>query len=77
MMRIYETTATHRLEEKASALGYQLEIRLIEPHEDGRYFVTASKGIALGKPAPLGWTDEEAIGTLRRRTWISGRLNVF
>jgi hypothetical protein len=76
-VRIYETTSTHRLQDLAAGLGYQLEIRLIEPHEDGRYFVTASKGIPLAKPAALGWTDEEAISTLRRRTWMSGRLNVF
>ncbi len=76
-MRIYETNATHRLEELAAGLGYQLDIRIMEPHEDARYFVTAVKDVPRKPPAPLGWTDEEAIHSLRRRTWISGRLNTF
>ncbi|MCM2371919.1 hypothetical protein [Aporhodopirellula aestuarii] len=76
-MRIYETSTTHRLEEKATQLGYRLQIRLIEPHEDGRYFVTAVQDVPVKSPFPLGFTDEEAIETLRRGTWKSGRINLF
>ncbi len=76
-MRIYETVATHRLEDKALKLGYQLDIRVIEPHEDGRYFVTAIRDVAMKTPAALGWTDEEAIETLRRGTWKYGRLHLL
>ena len=76
-MRIYENTATHRLEDQALKLGYQLDIRLIEPHEDGRYFVTAVREVPLKTPAPLGWTDEESIETLRRGTWKYGRISLF
>ncbi len=75
-MRIYDTVATHRLEEKARALGHELEIRVIEPREDAFYFVTAVEGRALKTPAPLGWTDEHAIETLRRGTW-AGRTDTF
>lgn len=77
MSRIYETNATHRLEEIAAQLGYDLDIRIIEPHEDAHYFVTAVKDVPKPNPAPLGWTDEEAIDALRRRTWMSGRLNTL
>jgi len=77
-MRIYETTTTHRLEILATQLGYQIEIRVIEPHEDSRYFVTAIRGVPVKTPSPLGWTDEEAILALRRRSWMSGRIsNLF
>lgn len=76
-MRIYETVATHRLEDKADELGYQLDIRVIEPHEEGHYFVTAIRQVPVKTPAALGWTDEEAIETLRRGTWKHGRINVF
>jgi hypothetical protein len=76
-MRIYETVMTHRLEEQADKLGYQLEIRVIEPHEDAHYFVTAIREVPMKRPAPLGWTDEEAIETLRRGTWKYGRINLF
>lgn len=65
------------LEGIAFKLGYQLDIRLIEPHEEGRYFVTAIRQVAMKTPAALGWTDEESIETLRRGTWKSGRLTVF
>jgi hypothetical protein len=76
-MRIYETVATHRLEDTALKLGYQLDIRVIEPHEDGRYFVTAIRDVTMKTAAPLGWTDEEAIETLRRGTWKYGRLHLL
>jgi hypothetical protein len=77
-MRIYETTTTHRLETTATQLGYQIEIRVLEPHEDGRYFVTSIRGVPVKTPSPLGWTDEEAILALRRRSWMSGRIsNLF
>jgi hypothetical protein len=76
-MRIYETLTTHRLEDKAKKLGYELDIRVIEPHEEGRYFVTAVRTVRRKTPAPLGWTDEEAIDTLRRGTWKYGRIRLF
>lgn len=76
-MRVYETLATHRLEETASKLGYQLEIRVMEPHEDARYFVITVRGVPMKTPAALGWTDEEAIDTLRRGTWKYGRISLF
>ena len=76
-MRVYETVATHRLEDKAAKLGYMLDIRVIVPHEDGFYFVTAIKEVPMKRPSPLGWTDEEAIETLRRGTWKHGRINLF
>ena len=52
-------------------------LRSEEPHEDGRYFVTAVRSVPRKTPAPLGWTDEEAIDTLRRGTWKYGRLRLF
>ena len=76
-MRIYPTTQTHYLEEKARALGYDIDIRVIEPHEDARYFVTAIKDVALKNPSPLGFTDQEAIETLKRGTWKAGRIDGF
>lgn len=76
-MRVYESQTTHRLEEIAKGLGYQLDIRIVEPHEDARYFVTANKGVAMKCPAALGWTDEQAIDSLRRGSWKHGRLIDF
>lgn len=74
-MRIYENPTTHRLEEKAEELKQKLEIRIIEPHKEGRYFVTAVNGQKLRNPASLGWTDEHAVNSLRRNTWIGARLD--
>lgn len=76
-MRIYQTLITHQLEDRANKFGYQLEIRVMEPHEDARYFVTAVRSVPLKTPAALGWTDAEAIETLRRGTWKYGRLSLF
>lgn len=74
-MRIDETTTTYRLEEneaqlgyREAQLGYRLEIRIIEPAEETLYYVTANKQVPLPRPAPLGWTNEEALVSLRRRT---------
>ena len=76
-MRTYSTTRTHYLEEKAAALGYEVDIRVIEPHEDARYFVTAIKDQPVMNPYPLGFTDEEAIETLKRGTWKAGRIDGY
>ena len=76
-MRVYQTTQTNYLESKAKALGYDLDIRVIEPHEDARYFVTAIKDQALKTPSPLGFTDQEAIETLKRGTWKAGRIDGY
>jgi hypothetical protein len=76
-MRIYPTLITHQLEDRAQKLGYDLEIRVIEPHEDARYFVTAVRSVKKKTPAALGWTDAEALDTLRRGTWKSGRISIF
>ena len=76
-MRIYPTTQTDYLEEKAKSLGYDVDIRVIEPHDEARYFVTAIKDQALKKPSPLGFTDQEAIATLKRGTWKAGRIDGY
>ena len=76
-MRIYENPTTHRLEDKAEELKQDLEIRIIEPHKEGRYFVTAINGQELRIPASLGWTDAHAIESTRRNTWKGARLDSF
>ena len=68
-MRIYSTSATHRLEDIAKQLGCPCEIKVIEPSEDARYFVTKADGEELRSPAALGWTDEQAIHALKRGSW--------
>jgi hypothetical protein len=60
---------THRLEEKARKLGCDCEIKVIEPSEEGHYFVTRVGEEVLKSPASLGWTDEQAIDALKRGTW--------
>ena len=74
-MRIYENPTTHRLEDKVEELKQNLEIRIIEPHKDGRYFVVSVNGQKLRSPASLGWTDAHAIDAIRRNTWIGARLD--
>ena len=76
-MRVYATTQCHVLEDKAKSLGYDVDINVIEPHEDGRYFVTAIKDQKLKNPSPLGFTDQEAIATLKRGTWKAGRIDGY
>jgi hypothetical protein len=76
-MRVYPTSQTHYLEDKAKALGYDVDIRVIEPHDDGRFFVTAIKGQPMKNPSPLGFSEQEAIETLRRGTWKAGRIDGY
>ena len=68
-MRVYSTTTTHRLEEQARQLGCRCEIKVIEPSEEGRYFVTKVDGEPLRRPASLGWTDHHAVDALKRGIW--------
>ena len=68
-MRIYTNPTTHRLEEKARKLGYACKIHVMEPSEDGHDFVTVLDGESLQTPVSLGWTDEQAIQSLKRRVW--------
>ena len=76
-MRVYVTSQCHVLEDRAKSFGYDVDIRVIEPHEDGRYFVTAIKDQPLKNPSPLGFTDQEAIATLKRGTWKAGRIDGY
>jgi hypothetical protein len=69
MIRVYRDTTTRRLETEARQLGYDLQIRVVEPDEDGRYFVTAVGGTLLKFPVSLGWTDAHAIESLKRAVW--------
>jgi len=68
-MRIYSDSATKRLEETARGLGVECEIRKIEAHEEGRFFVVAVDGHPLKWPVALGFTDGQAEYALKRRTW--------
>lgn len=76
-MRVYSNTATHRLEDFARKLGDHCEIKVIEPSEEGRYFVTQVDGEPLQLPASLGWTDQHAIDSLKRGTWKLHDLGAF
>ena len=68
-MRIYSDAATHRLEDIARTVGDPCEIRKIEAHEEGRYFVVALDGLPLKWPVALGFTDSQAEYALKRRAW--------
>lgn len=68
-MRIYSDASTHRLEDFAQQLGVHCEIRKIEAHEDGRYFVVAVDNDPLKWPVALGFTDAQAQYSLKRRAW--------
>jgi hypothetical protein len=68
-MRIYSDAATHRLENVARNVGDDCEIRKIEAHEEGRYFVVAMDGQPLKWPVALGFTDSQAEYALKRRAW--------
>jgi len=68
-MRVYSNPTTHRLEEEARKHGCDCEIKVMEPSEEGHYFVTKVGDETLEPPASLGWTDEHAIDSLKRRTW--------
>ena len=77
-MRTYSDQVTHRLEAIfRKEHGCDCEIKIIEPHEDGRYFITMIEGKALRCPASLGWTDQHAIDSLKRRTWEQQLLENF
>ncbi len=68
-MRVYSNPTTHRLEQMARKLGCGCEIHVMEPSEEGHYFVTKIDGETLKTPVSLGWTDEQAIQSLKRRGW--------
>ncbi len=68
-MRIYSDASTHRLEEFALQMGVHCEIRKIEAHEEGRYFVVAADDCPLKWPVALGFTDSQAQYALKRRAW--------
>jgi hypothetical protein len=68
-MRAYSNPTTHRLEKAAKRLGCICEIQVMEPSEDGHYFLTKVDGEPLKIPLSLGWTDEQAGYALKRRVW--------
>jgi hypothetical protein len=68
-MRVYSNPTTHRLEQKAKKLGCNCEIQVMEPSEEGHFFITRIDGQVLKMPVGLGWTDEQAIYLLKRRCW--------
>ena len=68
-MRIYADAATKRLEETARQAGIECQIRKIEAHEEGRYFVISVDDVPLKWPVALGFTDDQASYALKRRTW--------
>jgi hypothetical protein len=68
-MRIYSDSATKRLEDLARHMGVLCDIRKIEAHEEGRFFVVAVDGHPLKWPVALGFSDSQAEYSLKRRTW--------
>ncbi len=77
-MRVYSNQTTHRLESFArKEYGCDCEIRVIEPHEEGRYFLTMFDGEPLPCAASLGWIDQHAFDSLKRRTWQHQLLETF
>ena len=49
--------------------GIDCRICIVEAHEDGRYFVSELDGQPLKSLIALGFTDEQASYSLKRRTW--------
>ncbi len=69
-MRVYSNTTTHRLEDFVRQQFHrEFEIKVMEPHEDGRYFITTIDGEPLRNPVSLGWIDQHAVDSLKRRIW--------
>lgn len=68
-MRIYSDASTRRLEDFALKMGVHCEIRKIEAHEDGRYFVVSVDDQPLKWPVAIGFTDAQAQYSLKRRAW--------
>jgi hypothetical protein len=68
-MRIYSDAATHRLEDFARTIGVECQIRKIEAHQDGRYFIVSVDDQPLKWPVALGFTDAQAQYALKRRAW--------
>ena len=68
-MRIYSDSATRRLEEFAQQNGVICQVRKIEAHEDGRYFIISVDDVPLKWPIALGFTDDQAQYTLKRGSW--------
>lgn len=69
VMRIYSDSATRRLEDFALHQGVVCQIRKIEAHEDGRYFIISVDNEPLKWPVALGFTDDQAQYALKRRSW--------
>ena len=76
-MRIYSTTTTDRLENEARKLGFRLEIRLMEPSEEGRYFVNKEDGKPLKRPVSLGWTDHHALYAIKNHVWRMTEMQIL
>ena len=68
-MRIYSDASTRRLEDFARQMGTECEIRKIEAHQEGRYFVVSVDDCPLKWPVALGFTDAQAQYALKRRAW--------
>ncbi len=68
-MRIYSDSATRRLEEYARQNGVVCQVRKIEAHEDGRYFIISVDEVPLKWPIALGFTDDQAQYALKRGAW--------
>jgi hypothetical protein len=68
-MRIYSDASTHRLEDFARQIGVQCQIRKIEAHQDGKYFIISVDEQPLKWPVALGFTDDQAQYALKRRAW--------
>lgn len=68
-MRIYSDSATRRLEEYAGQHGVICQVRKIEAHEEGRYFIISVDEVPLKWPIALGFTDDQAQYALKRGAW--------
>lgn len=68
-MRPYNNRTTNRLEEVAHKEGVECHIRVMEAQEDGRYFVMDVDEEPLKQPVALGFTDEQAIHSIKSHRW--------
>jgi hypothetical protein len=68
-MRIYSDTSTRLLEEFALKIGVDIQVRKIEAHEEGRFFVFAMNGQPLKWPVALGFTSPQAKDAIALRRW--------
>jgi hypothetical protein len=68
-MRIYSDASTRRLQDFADQIGVRCQIRKIEAHQDGKYFIISVEDQPLKWPVALGFTDDQAQYALKRRSW--------